>query len=204
MKMNKHFSWDEVNMLITILREQGLSYLWGNGLSKLQEPMHTDLAPAELIQRLANCSYPLVENASISLFILHPELAPAILEALQHSDPETAEHIAVMTLATLYLQRWWWFRLTFALGRLPDFPEEPFRVLWEERNLPPPPEGYGMTGLLALQEYQQQQYNLPLNFLHDWQNQIDHLLDQEEAHTYALSSDIIAILRQQSLQGQQS
>jgi len=34
----------------------------------------------------------------------------------------------------------------------------------------------------ALQEYQQRKYDAPLNFLHDWQNQINHLLAQEEAH----------------------
>ncbi|MDQ6661404.1 MAG: hypothetical protein M3Z24_10610, partial [Chloroflexota bacterium] len=30
----------------------------------------------------------------------------------------------------LYLQQWWVFRLTFALGRLPCFPEAPFVSLW--------------------------------------------------------------------------
>jgi hypothetical protein len=92
-----------------------------------------------------------VENASISLFILHPELAPSVLDALQSSEDETAENIAVVTLATLYLQQWWFFRLAFALGRLPCFPEAPFVSLWEDRHLPPPDSGYGLHGLLALQ-----------------------------------------------------
>src|SRR5204862_5248369 len=81
----------------------------------------------------------------------------------------------------LYLQQWWFFRLAFALGHLPAFPEAPFAFLWKERHLPSPFSRYGLQGLLALQEYQQQRYDLPLNFLDDWQNQIDHLLAQEEA-----------------------
>jgi len=95
----------------------------------------------------------------------------------------------VLTLATLYLQQWWFFRLAFALGHLPRFPEAPFAFRWEERHLPSPDAGYGLHGLLALQEYQQQRYGAPLNFADDWQNQINHLLAQEEAHRRELSGD---------------
>ncbi len=198
--VDNNFSWDEVDTLIALLHEQGIFYLWGNGSTIAQ--INGNVKPVELIQRLATCNYPLVENASISLFVLHTEFVPAILEALKQSDPDTTEHIAVLTLATLYLQRWWWFRLTFALGRLPDFPEEPFVALWEERHLPAASEGYGLTGLLALQAYQQQKYNLPLNFLHDWQNQIDHLLNQEDAYDREPRFDVVERLRQRSLQEQ--
>lgn len=58
----------------------------------------------------------------------------------------------------------------------PVFSRSPFDSLWEERHKPPPHSGYGLDGLMALQEYQQQRYGVPLNFLDDWQNQIDHLL----------------------------
>ncbi len=47
-----------------------------------------------------------------------------------------------------------------------------------------------MHGLLALQEYQQQRYHVPLNFLDDWQNQINHLLAQEEAHRRELPGEV--------------
>ncbi|MBV9707698.1 MAG: hypothetical protein JO125_09855 [Chloroflexi bacterium] len=85
------------------------------------------------------------------------------------------------TLATLYLQRLWSIRLTLALGRIPCFPEQPFASLWQSRQLPPPAYYDGKWGLLALQEYEQKRTGLPLNFLQDWQNQVDHLLYQEEA-----------------------
>jgi hypothetical protein len=147
--MNIGFDWEEVDSLIGILYTQGISYLIGDGSSCSND--HGNVDPVHLIQRLAACGYPLVENASISLFILHPELAPSVLEALQSSEDETAENIAVVTLATLYLQQWWFFRLAFALGRLPCFPEAPFVSLWEDRHLPPPDSGYGLHGLLALQ-----------------------------------------------------
>ena len=186
--MNGSFDWDEVDSLISLLHAQGISYLIGNGLSVSEDSGNVD--PVGLIQRLAASGYPLVENASISLFILHPELAPAVVEALQRSEGEIAENIAIVTLATLYLQQWWFFRLAFAPGRLPSFPEAPFASLWEQRHLPSPSEGYGLTGLLALQEYQQQRYGVPLNFLDDWQNQINHLLTQEEARHRKLSDNL--------------
>ena len=130
--------------------------------------------------------------------LLHPELASSVEAALRESERDLAENIAVVTLATLYLQQWWLFRLAFALGQLPCFPEEPFTFLWEERHLPPPSSGYGRHGLLALQAYQQQRYGVPLNFLDDWQNQIDHLLIQEEAHQHPLSLDLRDALLQRS------
>jgi len=189
------FDRDEVNALIHILQSLGVSYLMGTDLS-LPEAVEA-IDPIHLLQRLAACNYPLVENASIALFLLHPDLASSVGTALRESEPDLAENLAVVTLATLYLQQWWFFRLTFALGYLPSFPEEPFTSLWEDRHLPPPFAGYGQTGLLALQAYQQQRYGVPLNFLADWQNQIDHLLAQEEAHQHQLSADARnALLRQ--------
>ena len=133
------------------------------------------------------------------MFLLQPELAPSIRIALRESEHELAENIAVVVLATLYLQQWWFFRLAFAFGRLPCFPEEPFTSLWEERFLPSPAAGYGLQGLLALQAYQQQRYGVPLNFLDDWQNQIDHLLAQEETHQRQLSQELRDALLQYSV-----
>ena len=138
--MTIRFDWDEVDSLITMLHAKGISYLIGNGASLSHDDAGGD--PVRLIQRLAACGYPLVENASISLFLLHPELAPSIAEALQSREDEIAEIIAVLVLATLYLQQWWFFRLAFALGRLPSFPEAPFASLWEDQHLPSPNTGY--------------------------------------------------------------
>ena len=135
----------------------------------------------ELVKRLAQCKYPRVRDASISLFLLHPELADAALEAYQTSEPAIAEQIAVSILASLYLQRLWSFQLTLVLGHTPSFPEERFLHLWQSRNLPAPTCYQGEAGLIALQEAEQRRLGLPLNFIGDWQNQIDHLLLQEEA-----------------------
>lgn len=194
--LNKPCDWEEVDSLIQLLCTKGICYLMGNGLSVNEDDDNDD--PVQLIQRLAACGYPLVENASISLFLVHPELAPSVVEALHHSDDEIAETIAVLTLATLYLQQWWIFRLTFAFGHLPSFPEAPFVSLWEDRHLPSPRSGYGLDGLLALQASQQQRYGLPLNLLDDWQNQVNHLLLQEEAAQRELSSEVKEALLQLS------
>ncbi len=192
--MQAEFDWDEIGILISILNNKGIRYLVGDGVILSVEEENID--PVALIQRLAACNYPLVESAAISLFILHPELAPAVVDALHSSEGKVAENIAVHTLATLYLQQWWLFRLAFALGRLPSFPEAPFSALWKERHLPAPSQGYGLDGLLALQEHEQQRYGLPLNFRDGWQNQINHLLNQEAAYQRPLPYNLIQSLKQ--------
>jgi len=174
---------EEPDRLINILRTWGIDYLIGGS--------HTNSAvdsirPVELVKRVAQCEYPRIRDAAISLFLLHPELADAIEEAYQISTPLIAEQIAVLTLATLYLQRLWSFRLTIALGYAPCFPEQRFAHLWQSRHLPPPICRHGQEGLEALQEKEQRRRGLPLNFIGDWQNQLDHLLLQEEAkHRYS-------------------
>ena len=197
--MNLTFDWNEVDSLIDLLHDQGVSYLMGNGSSTDTDTDKRSIDPVQLLLRLTGCGYPLVENATISLLILHPELAFSVEEALQQSTDDTAENLAVVTLAALYLQQWWLFRLTFALGHLPSFSDAPFTSLWQERHLPHPSSGYGLDGLLELQAYQQQRYSLPLNFLDDWQNQINHLLAQEEAHHRVLSNELRETLRQLSI-----
>ncbi len=169
---------EEPDRLISELHAWGINYLIGSS-----PPIKTkERIPAvELVKRLAQCQYPRVRDASISLFLLHPELADAVLEAYQASEPMVAEQIAVLTLAALYLQRQWSFRLTMALGHAPGFPEQQFAHLWQSRQLPPPACQHGRKGLLALQEAEQRRRGLPINFIGDWQNQIDHLLIQEEA-----------------------
>lgn len=168
--------------LITLLRIWGVSYLTG-GLSTLppEELPADDASAPSLLLRLARCYNSRVRDATISLLLLHPELAEAVQTALQLGSPQERETLAVLTLATLYLQRFWWYRLTLALGHPPAFPEESFASLWRVRRLPHPEAFSGQWGLLALEEREQTRSGLPLTFTGDWQNQIHHLLLQEEA-----------------------
>lgn len=83
-------SWIEVDELISLLRDWGIDYLvgldHGDNFSKKERNQQS---AAALIQRLAKCDeYPRVRDASISLFLLHPEIANAMLQALQESDAE--------------------------------------------------------------------------------------------------------------------
>jgi hypothetical protein len=70
--MQDSFNWDEITILIAFLNAQGIAYLMGSDLPKDRES--EPLESVQFIQRLVSCNYPLVENASILLFILHPEL----------------------------------------------------------------------------------------------------------------------------------
>ncbi len=173
---------DEEATLIAILRTWGISYLTG-GLSALPPsecPADLTSAPSLLLQ-LVRCQNSRVRDATISLLILHPELAGAVQNTLQQGYPQETETLAVLTLATLYLQRFWWYRLTLALGHPPAFPEEPFTSLWRTRKLPSPAAFCGRWGVLALEKREQARSGLPLTFSGDWQNQSHHLLLQEEA-----------------------
>src|SRR5436305_14575570 len=105
--LNNRFDWDEVDSLITLLHAQGISYLMGNGSSMNEDD--SSVAPVHLIQRLAACGYPLVENSSISLFILHSELDSSVVQEIQCSEGDLAEYIQVVVFATIYLQHWWNF-----------------------------------------------------------------------------------------------
>lgn len=176
-------AWDEAEQLISILRTWGIGYLVGGDHPISAADMAQDHQTAvTLMRRLAQCESPRVRDASISLFLLHPELAPAVLEAMQTSEQTVAEQIATLTLAALYLQSLWSLRLTIALGHEPSFPEEPFAHLWQGRHLPPPSYHHGKWGLLALQEAEQRRTGLPFTLIGDWQNQLNHLLLQEEPH----------------------
>lgn len=197
-------SWDEADQLISILHLWDIEYLVGE-----QAPIsHADSqknqqSAVTLIKRLAQCPYPRVRDASISLFLLHPELAGAVLEALQTSQPEVAEQIAVLTQATLYLQRLWSIRLALALGRPSQFPEDPFAFLWRNRHLPPPAYHDGKWGLTALEQFEQQRSGLPLNYQGDWQNQVHHLLLQEEAHNRQKTTFTISSMAEDTQCGQE-
>ncbi len=190
---------EEPDRLISELHAWGINYLVGSSHSTNAK---NRLPVVELVKRLAQCEYPRVRDASISLFLLHPELADAVHEAYQTSQPAVAEQIAVLTLATLYLQQLWSFRLTMALGHPPGFPEQQFAHLWRSRQLPSPACQHGAKGLVALQEAEQRRRSLPLNFIGDWQNQIDHLLRQEEARRNRATAPI-ELLNEQDEEEQQ-
>lgn len=168
---------EKPDRLIRILHAWGVSYLVSSSSPRGRTPT---MLPVQLVKALARCEYPRIRDASISLYMLHPELADAILEAYQTSEPVIANQIATLILATLYLQRMWSFRLTLALGHHPNFPEQRFAPMWQKRHLPAPICGYGEIGLATLQAMEQKRRNLPVNLIADWQNQIDHLLLQEE------------------------
>ena len=181
--------WKDADTLISILRTWGIEYLIG--LEQASSPSQIEqLSPVELIKRLAQQNEnSRIRDASISLFLLHPELTDAILEAIEASEPAIAEQIITSTLAALYLQRMWSIRLALALGHLPNFPEQFFAQLWQQRHLPPPAFYNGEWGLLALQTFEQRRTGMPFSFIGDWQNQLDHLLWQEETrhHERAVS-----------------
>ncbi len=187
-------SWQEADTLIGLLRTWGVEYLMT--IEPISPISKDQLAPIELIKCLAQQNdNPRIRDASISLFLLHPELTDTILEAIKTSEQEIAEQITTSVLAALYLQRMWSVRLALALGHLPNLPEQPFAHLWQKRKLPPPNCHNGEWGLVALQAFEQERTGMPfVFFIGDWQNQMDHLLWQEEARHQKLTVPVAELL----------
>ena len=170
---------DETERLIAELRARGIAYLSGGHDPQVATQVAASpLPPAELLLRLAGSQESRVRNAFIALLLLHPDLAEVVPEALTQADPATAEQIVVLALAALYLSHLWSTRLALALGFRPVLPKEQWARFWHERGLPAPTEFHGELGLRALQEAERHRRGLPLNFMGDWQNQVDRLLAQ--------------------------
>ena len=163
--------------LVWQLQCWGIHYLTGD-LPPASLQKSTDVVA--LIQTLCSCASARVRDASISLFLLHPELAEAIMHAYQQSEPDVAEQIAVHTLAALYLQRYWSIRLALAFAHRTSLPQTLFSSFWRDRHLPDPDESFeGVIGLEALEHYEQIR-NGWAYYQQDWQNQVEHLCQQQE------------------------
>ena len=185
----------EANELIALLHQWGITYLVGdeNALPSSEPHVPTRSEAASLIQRLARCEDARVKYACISLFLLHPELADVAFEIVETSEAVIADQVAVLILATLYLQQFWSIRLTLAFGHPSRFPETLFQTLWQSRHLPAPACYSGNQGLLTLQQVEQQRIGFPVALIGDWQNQIQHLLAQEEAKRRPLQERIFPV-----------
>lgn len=180
----------ELVCLLAELHARGIRYLSGGEDMTLTAAEL--LPPAELLRRLSACPEARVRNATISLLLLHPELADAVPDALAGSDTAVAEALTTLVLATLYLQRLWETSLAVTMGHVPTLPESDFAWLWRQRGLPPPEELDGEIGLRELQAAEQRRVGLPLNLLADWQDQVDHLMRQEWARRRARQNRVNA------------
>src|SRR5579863_8358660 len=125
---------DEVSLLLAGLYANGITFLTGSqdAVQSIALAEH-QLAPHELLARLASSTEPSVRDATIALLLLHPELAihlPTTMAPLSAAD----EQLAVLALAAAYLQRQWRARLALAIG-----PRPPVVVgYWRDWKLPDP------------------------------------------------------------------
>ena len=100
LKSTQSTTWGEAQELISLLRAWGITYLVGdNGDSTKGIEEQLSPSPTILIVRLARCSYPRIRDASIALFLLHPELTPSVLDAIAISEVAVAEQIITFVLA---------------------------------------------------------------------------------------------------------
>src|SRR5258708_35892074 len=84
---------EEINHLINLLHSWGIRYLVGWDY-RPQQHCKDRASTLPLVQHLARCkAAPRLREASRSLYLLHPELAAVILEALQMSEPALVEEL---------------------------------------------------------------------------------------------------------------
>ena len=165
--------------LLAEVRARGITYLTGMVPARVSTAVaQAPLPVVELLQSLAQCPDVRLRDTVIALLLLHPNLADAVDDARAQVIPQTAEYLATLVLATLYLQRQWYWLLDLSLGHAPSVPETSFAAYWRDRGLPAPALDFGRPGLIALNAAEQQHTGLLVKYSGDWQNQIDHLLYQ--------------------------
>lgn len=172
---------DLTERLLAELYARGIEYLSGGYDANTAINAAPRLLDADLLRHLAMSPEARIRNAMIALFLLHPEIGQAIPTALHASDLTTQDNLITLALAAYYLQHLWRTRLVLALGSETSMPDDLITPFIQERNLPSPDELHGELGLRCLQEYVRARSGLRLNYLGDWQDQVNHLLWQETA-----------------------
>ena len=160
---------------------------WGIGhLTAGDDPLAQAAATAQPLDGAALLAYlaaepdPRVNAACVALLLRHPELVSTLPQALEQAEAlarEARESLIVLCLAAAYLQQAMRQKLTWVLGSQPMIALP--STFWGERNLPPPIPATSEFGLEALNRYEQQRHDEPLEYQGDWRSAADHLFKQE-------------------------
>ena len=135
-------TWDT---LVDGLRAYGVRYLSGGAEAMEQAPGELP-DPLWLLCSLARSLEPRLRQATVALFLIHPELAEAARRAAASLDGQSRRHLVEAYVAAVYLQRMWRTRLRRYLGEQPLLPPH-----WtQELGLPDPDERFGKVGLATL------------------------------------------------------
>ena len=197
--------------IVESLRAYGINYLTASHnddrVSNTDTPF---MRPpiSQLIRAQARAGEPRVRDAVIGLLLLHPEIARDVVRvasrARSQGEDEIAEQLITLALASLYLQRIWWFQLSLAYGAFSALDEALFTPWRLERDLPSPSVGYGEAGLRRLAVYEQQRTGVAANVVGDWQNQAHHVISQgwNSQSPEKRSTDPALILHRQTLRQQ--
>lgn len=169
------------NRLAAELQRWGICHLTaGDDPLAQADVLRLPLDGATLLAYLAAEPDPRVNAACVALLLRHPELVSALPQALEQAEAlarEARESLIVLCLAAAYLQQTMYQKLTWVLGSQPMIALP--ATFWEERNLPPPTPATSESGLEALNRYEQERYDEPLEYQGDWRSAADHLFKQE-------------------------
>ena len=130
--------------LVAELRERGITYLAPSD-AKAIEAITSDEA---LIMALLDQPETRLQLALVPLFIKRPKLAEVVSAVVEQISLSSALTLQMLYMAAVYLQRWWYTRLSFYLDDMTLLPDLYSRQL----NLPAADERFGKVGLCALAE----------------------------------------------------
>ena len=149
--------------LVAALHERGVNWLAPS------DARGESIPDAALIVSLASHDDPRLRAALTGLFVLYPELALCLTEALRPLTLAVHDELMARYMAAVYLQRFWRTRLGLYLGSFIELPDLYSKTL----GLPDAKEGFGKIGLHMLAEWHQQRTSPIYNRLAEYQQQID-------------------------------
>lgn len=151
--------------LVAALRERGVDWLAPSEAEG--EPLVDEL----LIASLAVQDDPRLRVALTGLFVLKPELALQVAEAMSMLDSGAHRELMARYMTAVYLQRRWRTRLGFYQAEFLELPDLYSAVL----ELPEADTGYGKPGLHALADWHEQHTPGAYNHLAEYERVIEHV-----------------------------
>lgn len=137
---------------IETLQHWGVPYLW----SPQRDKSGLFLKTSEMLQQLITSTSGRLRLGVCAFFLIHPEQARAVKEALGSLEARHAELLKCYYMAAVYLQSLW--RKALGGDSLPDY----FSC---ELKLPKPHPLNSRQGLSALEQKLQEFFGQPFNFL---------------------------------------
>jgi hypothetical protein len=157
--------------LVAALRRHGVDWLAPSDAENGES-----IEPTSLLGSLALHEDPRLRSALTGLFLLQPDLAEVVPDALAgiteaHWESGVVELLA-RYMAAVYLQRMWRTRLQLYLGEVADLPDKYSMMM----DLPSANVDFGKPGLHALADWHQRETGEVYNRLAEYNRELEFVI----------------------------